>query len=352
MIQRYTAIDLFAGCGGFSLGLRNAGFDILLAVDKWDRAVSSYRRNFSHPALACDIKEITRKKLISEISTKKIDVIVGGPPCQGFSIQRIGEDHDPRNSLVFEFSRIVREMRPKIFAMENVTGLLGVRGRVIFDQLVSDLEKDGYSVDFQVLNAADFGVPQIRKRVFVVGWLKGSVSDFQFPVGCQADSGYVTVRQAFQGLLPPPRQGVEGVDPLHYETRMSPLNRQRISIIPPGGGFESLPEELRVSCHKPGAAKIGHRGVYGRLHPDAPAGTITARFDSFTRGRFGHPWQHRNITLREGARLQSFPDDFQFCGNQEEIAAQIGNAVPPGLATALATKLMEALNRTSQSSRQ
>jgi DNA (cytosine-5)-methyltransferase 1 len=132
-------------------------------------------------------------------------------------------------------------------------------------------------------------------------------------------------------------------DALHRRIRLSAKNLERLSLIPPGGGFEDLPIEMRVDCHKSGAARIGHRSVYGRLAPDRPAATITARFDSFTRGRFGHPWEERNITLREGARLQGFPDSHSFYGTQEEIAAQIGNAVPPTLAYVFGKALKEFL---------
>jgi DNA (cytosine-5)-methyltransferase 1 len=132
--------------------------------------------------------------------------------------------------------------------------------------------------------------------------------------------------------------------------RLSELNRLRLKHISPGGGFEDLPLELRVNCHRAGADVIGHRGVYGRLAPDAPAGTITARFDSFTRGRFAHPYADRNLTMREGARLQGFPDDFIFMGNREEVAAQIGNAVPPPVAEAVARDLAQHLAESRNSS--
>ncbi len=147
------------------------------------------------------------------------------------------------------------------------------------------------------------------------------------------------------GDLPSPaaRNAANAADPLHRETKLSDLNLRRLRLIPPGGGMQDLPVAMRVRCHKKGADAIGHRYVYGRLAPDRPANTITARFDSFTRGRFAHPFAHRNITLREGARLQTFPDQFRFCGNQEEIAAQIGNAVPPLLAQAIGIAAIQSL---------
>lgn len=329
--RQLTALDLFSGAGGFSLGLEKAGFRVLGAADVWNVAVESYRANFQHPIAICDLAAIPGKSLLQQLGIKNpsIDLLVGGPPCQGFSIQRIGKDHDARNNLVLEFARLVLEIGPRLFVMENVPGLLGKRGADLISEFVSRLKKGGYEVASTVINAADCGVPQLRKRVIFTGWKAGQAA-FRFQPQQQPPSSYRTVASAFQGLPNPPADlSPHPSDTLHRRTRLSPLNQRRIELIPPGGGMQDLPDELKVNCHKMGADKIGHRYVYGRLSPDRPAATITARFDSFTRGKFGHPVEPRNITLREGARLQSFPDSFRFFGSQEEIAAQIGNAVPP-----------------------
>jgi DNA (cytosine-5)-methyltransferase 1 len=202
------------------------------------------------------------------------------------------------------------------------------------------------------VNAVDYGAPQSRRRVFFYGWLRG-LPAFDFPVGDYAPGDYRTVRDAIADLPSPPDDRTpQPGDPLHRRTRLSALNLKRLQHIPPGGGMADLPEHLRAACHRDGPDKIGHRSVYGRLSNDAPAGTITARFDSFTRGRFAHPVEHRNITLREGARLQTFPDSFAFHGTQEEIAALIGNSVPPLLAerigSALRSKFAESPNPSAQ----
>jgi DNA (cytosine-5)-methyltransferase 1 len=343
---QHTAIDLFCGAGGFTLGLQRAGFSVRLAVDSWDQAIGSYQSNFSHLALCQDVHALTGRKLLkaSGLEPGGLDLLVGGPPCQGFSIQRVGTDVDDRNALVLEYARLVCQARPRYFIMENVPGLLGQRGRALFARFKERLSGEGYEMESSVLNAADFGVPQLRKRVFVLGWLQGN-SRAQFPAPTHAPANYCTVDEALEGLPPAaaPTDATPG-DRLHQQSRMSDLNLKRLRHIPPGGGMESLPVSLRVNCHKAGASKIGHRYVYGRLAGDCPAGTITARFDSFTRGKFAHPHLDRNITLREGARLQTFPDSFVFLGSREDIAAQIGNAVPPDLATAVADSVRRALS--------
>ncbi len=341
------AVDLFCGAGGFSLGLAQAGFDVVLSVDNWGVALESHQRNFRHPAVSADLAQSSVIDLLKQerIRPSDIDLIAGGPPCQGFSIQRIGGDVDERNNLIFSFAKAVIDIRPRLFVMENVKGLIGRRGRELVERFLQMLGDVGYEVNYRVLNAADYGVPQNRRRVVFLGSLRSGGCEFRHPIATHSAENHLTVWDAI-GDLPSPPVDLSPMpgDRLHRRTRMSKLNLQRIMSIPPGGGMEDLPVELRVNCHKNGASKIGHRSVYGRLHKDEPAGTITARFDSFTRGRFGHPVEPRNITLREGARLQSFPDDHLFVGTQEEIAAQIGNAVPPLLAKHIGESARRALS--------
>jgi DNA (cytosine-5)-methyltransferase 1 len=338
-------MDLFAGAGGFSLGLSNAGFQVVGAFDNWDVAARTHAANFNHPVHVCDLSKTSGSELLGMIGMPagSIDLLVGGPPCQGFSVQRIGADHDVRNHLVLEFGRLVSEISPRLFLMENVPGLLGKRGKELVEDFEVLLAEAGYELSRMVVNAADYGVAQLRKRVVFAGWKTGS-PPFAFPLPTLSATNFRTVAEALNGLPSPPLDLTPHPgDALHRRTKLSPLNQRRIEIIPPGGGMQDLPDELKVDCHKVGAAKIGHRYVYGRLAPNRPSATITARFDSFTRGKFGHPTEARNITLREGARLQSFPDNFRFLGTQEEIAAQIGNAVPPLVAETFARAARENL---------
>lgn len=332
-----TAVDLFCGAGGLTRGLVHAGFRVLGAVDDWDPALRSYAANFPHhPIRKADISRLDGSRLRHLGLTPSVDLVAGGPPCQGFSIQRIGDDNDDRNDLVLAFGRLVLELAPRMFLMENVTGLLGSRGKATAGRFIRDMTTGGYQTRSAVLDAAAFGVPQIRRRVFFVGWRRGLLSEFEFPDPLLMETGFRNVRDAIGDLPSPPHDfsPMPG-DPLHRRMRLSSKNLLRLGLVRPGGGFEDLPPDMRVECHRNGAAAIGHRYVYGRLDAARPAGTITARFDSFTRGQFAHPWENRNISLREGARLQSFPDDHVFLGTQEEIAAQIGNAVPPLLARAV-----------------
>lgn len=330
-----TVIDLFCGAGGFSAGLVRSGFNVVGAIDSWDVAIRTYRRNFNHKVVQADLSAWTSGDLWRGLGLApfQLDLVVGGPPCQGFSVQRIGPDRDERNNLVLEFARHVAELAPRMFIMENVPGLLGKRGRELVSRFESAVLAAGYEFISVVVDASSYGVPQVRRRVFYCGWRPGETRPFSFPRPTHDVSARVTVMQSI-GDLPPAWDGIPppGADPLHRRMRLSPMNLRRLQAIPPGGGMQDLPIELRVDCHKEGADRIGHRYVYGRLDPSTPASTITARFDSFTRGRFAHPYEHRNITLREGARLQTFDDRFTFEGTQEQVAAMIGNAVPPRMA--------------------
>ena len=349
MKDSLLALDLFCGCGGLSLGLQRAGFQVVAAVDNWSLAIDTYKRNFSHRVLQADVSKLTPQELLGGTynSWPTIDLIAGGPPCQGFSIQRIGDDSDPRNNLVVDYGKLIVAISPRAFLMENVAGLMGARGRLILRSFYDVVQKGGYEITSAILNAADYGIPQVRKRVFFVGWRKDGDKVFHFPAPTHGGGRHKNVMDAIGDLPEPPAKN-QATDPLHFKTKLSALNEKRIRLIPPGGGFESLPRELRANCHKNGAQDIGHRYVYGRLAPQKPAATITARFDSFTRGRFGHPVQHRNISLREGARLQTFPDSFEFVGSQEAVAAQIGNAVPPAMAAVLADQIAKFLRTEAQ----
>jgi DNA (cytosine-5)-methyltransferase 1 len=341
MKSKPTIIDCFCGAGGLSLGFKRAGFKSLFAFDHDPACVSTYTSNFGSLCVSADIKDLT-KQSIEKIVGHAIqpDVIAGGPPCQGFSVQRRGSDSDYRNNFVLEFIRLIEEFRPHVFVIENVGGLLSPRGHEIMRLLKARVSRAGYYLHINKLCALDYGVPQLRKRVFIVGELvRSDKPQFQFPSKGSVP-GYCSVRDAISDLVSKTESDV----PNHRADILSELNLKRIQSLSEGQSRESLPKELQLNCHVNNPTHR-HMDVYGRMWWDRPAPTITARFDSFSRGRFGHPTLNRSITLREGARLQTFPDDFIFNGTKVQVAKQIGNAVPPNLAFAVARQIHSLLTK-------
>ena len=341
---KYTCIDSFCGAGGLGLGLKRAGFDILLSFDIDQICIDTIQENkkyFNHPAEAADISDMLNGELLRKCNLKRgeLFLLAGGPPCQGFSIQRRGDDTDVRNELVLKYGKLVDELYPMYFVMENVTGIAGKRGKTILQQLIEYLESIGYSVHIKLLDAQDYGVPQRRKRYIIVGEREDLGQHYEYPAPLPT---HRTVRDSI-GMLPaPPLDGTDHPDySLHRRDRLSPLNLKRIRAIGEGQGRDNLPKDLLADCHKVDSSVIGYRNVYGRMAWDDVAPTITARFDSFTRGKFGHPEQDRSISLREGALLQSFPADFVFTGTKVDVARQIGNAVPPLLAESIGKSIID-----------
>lgn len=334
-----TFIDAFCGAGGMSLGLEAAGFNPLVGFDADPVCIETCKLNqrfLRGNFYLSKIEDLLGGNILklAGIVPGELGLLAGGPPCQGFSNQRIGPDNDPRNDLVIAYSELVKELMPRSFILENVPGLGGKRGIQRFTKLISDLEKTGYAIASDTLDAANYGVPQRRKRVIVVGTRLDIKVNFTFSQPTLKK--ITTVRQTIGHLPPAPIDGSEHPEYNHHRAdRLSPNNLQRIQALKPGQGMQDLPEELRAECHKKGPSKIGHRYVYGRMEWDNVAPTITARFDSFTRGKFGHPEQPRSISLLEGALLQTFPPGFKFTGTKVEIARQIGNAVPPVFSKAI-----------------
>jgi DNA (cytosine-5)-methyltransferase 1 len=339
------AIDLFCGAGGLSLGLLHAGFRVVAALDNDPTAVRTYAANIGSHVFCAPVEELSAADLLSRagIGPGECTLLAGGPPCQGFSVQRRGSRTDVRNGLVLQFARLVEEIRPRFFLMENVGGLLSKHGDPFLREFELRAAKLDYVIHVRLLDAAHFGVPQVRKRALLVGEHRPGVrSPFVFPAPTTADAP-LTVRSAIGDLPSPPKDGsCHPAIPNHFrEARLAAINLERIRHVPPGGGREHLPKRLQLACHQ-NNPEHRHMDVYGRLAWDEPSVTITARFDSFTRGRFAHPVEHRSLTVREGARIQTFPDSFVFAGNREESARQVGNAVPPLLAKLLGEAVFRA----------
>jgi DNA (cytosine-5)-methyltransferase 1 len=340
--NRPKLIECFCGAGGLALGFVRAGFETIYAFDNDSACVNTYTSNLGYHSFVRDATQVTKKSIEKDLGYKlpEIDVVSGGPPCQGFSVQRRGDDNDSRNNLVLEFIRLVCEIMPKYFVMENVGGLLSIRGRTFLAEIAKKCLANNYRLHIAKLNAFEYGVPQIRKRVILVGESDSNNPSFTFPdPNRDKIKKPLTVRDAIYDLMDKNEKDV----PNHKADRLSEINLKRIRSLKPGQSRDSLPEELQLNCHINNSTHR-HLDVYGRMSWDFPSPTITARFDSFSRGKFGHPELNRSITLREGARLQTFPDYFKFAGTKVEVAKQIGNAVPPLLALALGKQILKYLN--------
>ncbi|RAV16981.1 DNA cytosine methyltransferase [Mycolicibacterium sp. GF69] len=341
-MSAFTCVDAFCGAGGLSLGLAAAGIDVVLGFDHDPVAIKTQHANpqwIQHRALEATLQSMLRGRLLDELGMVpgELDFLAGGPPCQGFSVQRtIGNDDDDRNLLVNDYGDLILEVRPRFFLLENVPGLGGRRGRAMLGLFRKRMAANGYSTEQQTLDAQNFGVPQRRRRVILIGMRSrepsltyqsaGESTRFPWP---DAIDDHMTVWDAIGHLPAPPTDGTDHPDvPNHRADKLSAVNLARIRALKAGQGRTHLPRELLADCHQRDADAIGHRNVYGRMTWDDVAPTITARFDSFTRGMFGHPEQDRTVSLREGAILQTFPLDYYFVGSKVEVARQIGNAVP------------------------
>lgn len=328
-----TMIDLFAGCGGMTLGFARSGFEPVAAVE-WDgAAAATYEANFGGGHVFCgdiaDWREVPAA-----------DVIIGGPPCQGFSNLGLRNPGDPRNRLWQEYVRVVAAAAPKVFVIENVDRFARSPEFALLLESVKAgrLKKLGYTLTWGVLNAADYGVPQRRLRTIVVG---SRVGPPVLPAPTHDRASWRTVRSAIAGLPARPASTAlpSGGGPfrgseIHVGRRPTELSLRRYACIPPGGGRFDLPDDLLPDCwrNKP----TGTTDVMGRLRWDEPSLTIRTEFFKPEKGRYLHPEWDRPITHLEAALLQTFPRDFLWCGSKLEIAKQIGNAVPVDLAAAIA----------------
>ncbi|MFW6026752.1 MAG: DNA cytosine methyltransferase [Candidatus Woesearchaeota archaeon] len=365
-MQKKYAIDLFSGAGGVSKGLINAGLTVKAAVEIWDVAANTYEKNLGDIVIRKDIRDISGEMILNKINIKEKELflLAGCPPCQGFSShqkKRRGEK-DKRNQLVFEYVRIANEIKPLFFLMENVPRMK--KEGEIFKKAKNLLKKE-YELKADVLNSANYGVPQTRTRLVVHGVrkdiykkMKDKNIDIEFPRTTHAHSKsnnnlipWVTVRDAISDL-PPLKAGEENNNIAnHFCARLSDKNLERMRVVRKGDGTRfSLPEELELPCHKRLRKKNGksthsYGDTYGIMEWDKPAPTLTGGCLSYTKGKYGHPEQQRAISAREAARLQTFMDDFVFEGNNQEIALQIGNAFPVKLAEASGKYFLELGNK-------
>ena len=341
----------FSGCGGLDLGFERAGFDVALASDQWEPAAATYRKNRPNVRfLEEDVRELSAADVRGAVreaghGVDDVDVVIGGPPCQGFSRlnnERIELDEmekDRRNTLFEEFLRVVTVLDPQLVLMENVRDLINRQtsdDRYVKDLIVRQFEAEGYNCEYRVLEAERYGVPQKRRRIFFVGTNRDVPIRFPEPT-TPAEGSWRTAGEALADVT----------DDLPNVTYANTGEKtlERIRHVPPGGYYRDLPDRLKTkkyrcdcadtdSCpHEPEIVK--RYGTYlRRLHPDEPSLTVSTN-------EFIHPTEDRYLTPREMARLQTFPDEFAFEGTKTDVMKQIGNAVPVGLAEQLAERFRE-----------
>lgn len=343
-------IDFFCGCGGASKGFENAGFEIALGLDFEKDAADSYQSNFEQAQF---INDDIRRVRIKDVAAKFPDwkehdiVFCACAPCQPFSLQNKGKSHqDARASLLMETARFVRAFRPKFIFLENVPGIQKVKSdeEGPFQKFLKFLARFEYECDFQLVASEFYGIPQQRKRLVMVARLKGMPVFPEKTHGIE-DVPFASVRDYIEDFPPLQAGETDPNDSLHRASPVQPQNLERLKHTPEGGDRRDWPEKLWLKCHQ---EYKGHTDVYGRMNWDMLAPTLTTRCNSISNGRFGHPdtTQHRALTLREAACLQTFPRDFIFKGGMVARSKQIGNAVPVLLAQRFAEVMHEQLLNT------
>jgi DNA (cytosine-5)-methyltransferase 1 len=359
-----TAVDLFSGAGGLSLGFENAGYKIIFAVENDVHSAKTYRENrkFKNAeVILSDISKINFLDILKRLKLKRgeIDILLGGLPCQGFSIANMKTRNmdNPKNSLFIEFLRAVKEIYPKWILFENVSGILNFEKGKVIETLNAELGKRGYSCTWYIVNAAEFGVPQIRKRFFLIGNRIGINYSFPHPIYGIERKPYVSIREAISDL--PKLENGNRINCLTYQyngsllskfqrkmrkdwnknecmnnqvTKNSDLIVKRYKYIPPGGNWQNIPEYLmynyknKINCHS---------GIYKRLKWNEPSIVIS----NFRKNMLIHHEQDRGLSVREAARLQSFPDWYVFYGKLGSQQQQVADAVPPILAEILGDRI-------------
>ena len=329
------AVDLFCGAGGLSYGLGQAGIRVVAGFDLDPACKYPFEKNNKAKFVKADIASVIGKEINKLYSPGSIRVLAGCAPCQPFSTYSQGkpDPSDKRWNLLAEFARLIEESKPDIVTMENVPRL---EKQKVFHLFRKTLERLGYNTKFEVINCADYGVPQLRKRLVLLASRLGPI---EMIAATHRPDAHITVEEAI-GNLPPLRAGeIDPIDPIHQSSKLSPTNLKRIKASKPGGSWKDWDKNLVAECHK---KDVGHTyvSVYGRMSWGEPSPTMTTQFFGFGNGRFGHPEQDRGISLREGAILQSFPRRYRFVPEGKSIHRKIigrliGNAVPVKLGKAI-----------------
>lgn len=360
MINRKPiAIDLFCGAGGLTLGLRKAGFEVVAGVELKPEIAETYKANHRNTKLLIkDIRQVKGKEILKLINRKRIDLIAGCPPCQGFSqLTEKYKRYDSRNGLVLVMAKLIEELKPKIVMMENVPRI-ETKGKKILSTFVNKLEKLGYVVNMKVLQMADFGVPQSRRR-FVL--LAGKGFEVPLPKQTHAYKGdsknklrkWVTLSEVIKGFPRPVKlsyaeeKGGSEKFNWHVVRNLREINVKRLRALKEGSNRLALPKTLRPKCHK--NEEDGFHNVYGRLSWNNVSSTITSGCTTLCMGRFGHPIQNRTISIREAALIQTFPLNYKIKTRYMDTACDlVGNALPPRFAKVAGKNCINALRNNQE----
>lgn len=362
-----TVVDLFCGAGGLSQGFMQAGFKVLVGQDYNDIAGVTFAA--THPEakfIGGPIQQVTPQQILKASGLKRgeIDVLVGGPPCQGYSVYNHQRGvNDPRAGLFREYLRIVEGLQPRWLVMENVTGITSIANGGIVKEIQENMHRLGYRVEMKILRAEEYGVPQERRRIFFIGTRTDLPILFPEPTHGKGLQPFVTVWDAISDLpklengvkaAPAPYakvaqnhfqsmlRGKNSLVQNHSASKLSKINEERMKFIPPGGSWRDIPFDLLPDGMKK-AKRSDHTKRYGRPKKSDLACTILTKCDVHW-GAYIHPVQNRSLTVREAARLQAFPDSFTFHGSATEQYMQVGNAVPPLLGQKVAEVLLKAEN--------
>jgi DNA (cytosine-5)-methyltransferase 1 len=381
----FTLVDMFAGAGGLSCGLSMAGYEAILANEIVPEYANTYRENHPHTKLLVDdIRHLVESDIrkISKLKKGELDLLAGGPPCQGFSVNApIRTLDDQRNHLFRDFLRVAEELKPKAILIENVPGMISLGRGTVVEQIHKELQRLGYAVDHRILFAGHYGVPQMRFRTVFIA-IRNPKAKITFPEprhDSKAVANFaggknltIPILELFRHTLLPQTTVGEAIGDLpllehghrieeqdystppsnwyqnylrqgstqvfnHYCARLAPINHERMKHIPQGGSWRDIPFDL-LPAGLQRARRTDHTKRYGRLHPDALCSTVLTKCDPHW-GSFFHPTQERVISVREAARIQSFPDVYRFTGSITDQYAQVGNAVPPLMSKAVGEQI-------------
>lgn len=346
--KNISVVDLFCGIGGLSYGFKKAGIESKAGIDIDKSCQYAFETNCKSKFINKDITDVRGVELNSLYGKNDIKVLVGCAPCQPFSTYTYKNDkqNDNRWQLLYEFSRLIKEVKPTIVSMENVPRLLKFKEAPVFYDFLSSLEKEGYFVWFEIIYAPDYGIPQKRKRLVL---LASKLGDIKLLPPTHTHDSYVTVRDAICHLEKIKSGGFSKNDFIHRASNLSEKNLERIRQSTPGGSWKKdWDPELKLTCHTSDKGKT-YVSVYGRMKWDEPSPTMTTFCTGIGNGRFGHPEQDRAISLREAAILQSFPNDYKFVDKAEDLrfantSKHIGNSVPPELGKIIGKSIISHIN--------